>query len=75
MRQRVACLNPTCGAHRDRALPYTELCFVCGCSDYALVPLNKEDLEDQIDQAFAHLEALLTLASAWPAQPTSPLRS
>lgn len=65
MRQRVACLNPTCGAHRDRALPHTEICFVCGCGDWVPVPLNDADLDSQIDETFTRLIALLNLRSTW----------
>jgi hypothetical protein len=68
MRQRVACLNPQCGAHRDRSLPFTERCFVCGAGDYIAVPPNEADLrtsiEAEIDSAFMYLMYLLQVAAA-----------
>lgn len=76
MQQRVACLNPACGAHRDRALPHTERCFVCGSADYIDVPPNAADarasadadleaaIDAEIDDTFAHLQYLLTVKLA-----------
>jgi hypothetical protein len=44
MRERVSCDH--CGAHRDRALPFTERCFGCGRSQCTPVPPNAADLRE-----------------------------
>ena len=64
MIDRVACANPRCRAHRDRALPHTERCFVCGHSAVIEVPPNAADLDEAIDAARRKLLAL----EAWKVQ-------
>ena len=52
MHHRVECSN--CQAHRDRALPDTVRCFVCGSYRYRPVPLNAHDraaIADPLHQA------------------------
>jgi hypothetical protein len=69
MQQRVACLNPQCGAHRDRSLPGTDRCLVCGGGLYIEVPPNDADLREQIDEAFDNLMYLLQLQAALQSGP------
>ncbi len=45
MQNRVVC--DRCGWQRDRALPHTERCFVCGCGLFSHVPPTVSDLLEQ----------------------------